>query len=59
MNHDAAFLRNRLGGLRLQAHRGQLDAILADAEPPLAAAIRATLERRIRQLADAIESGEG
>lgn len=61
MNHDRAHQLARLRGLVLQAERGELDkdftaAVEAGCD---VAPLREAMIRRIRQLADAIESGEG
>jgi len=55
MNHDRTFAQNRLRGIAEQAARGDLDPIFADADPPLAACLRAMLAQRARQLADALD----
>jgi hypothetical protein len=55
MNHDRTFASNRLRGIADQAARGDLDPILADVNPPLAACLRAVLAQRARQIADALD----
>lgn len=54
MNHNRTFACNRLRGLALLFERGELDAGFTAAELPIAA-IRESVVRRIRELADVIE----
>lgn len=55
MNHDRTFVSNRLRGLADQFESGILDHEFAAAQVPIADIREATV-RRIRELADAIES---
>ena len=55
MNHERAAKATSLRNLATQYERGDLDANFAAAEAPIAD-MRATVARRLREVADVIES---
>ena len=57
MNRERAAKATSLRNLALQYERGELDADFAAAEAPIAD-LRATVARRLREAAGAIESPE-